>query len=822
MQSEILLCPECQSENVYFSKKKGLYVCEDCENQFNYTAQKAKGKTLFFSYGHDENTKLVNKIKLDLEARGFTVWIDYERIAEGDNWRKRISEGLLESNLVISFLSSHSMRDKGVCQDELRIALCEKCGYIQPVLLESVDKFTPPQNLTEVQWVDMSDWNSYEFNSEQFNAWYNGKLEQLLLVLNSQEVDSLSGDITTLKSLLTPKLLSIKESTLLSKEFYCREWIFEELNSATDERLIAILGGAGTGKSAISARLQYNLPSVIGCWYCSWNDALSLNGIEFLKTFIFKLSVCISEYRRYILTRIPNIAELLESGNAYEIIEKLINLPMQYVIDGGREVKYFTIDGLDESLINGKSEIASVIKAVAQIMPSWFKFVITARPEKEILLLVDGFKNKKIDLDTNKNSLEDMLFYLQQKGIVDEGVVSSVKQNFLLAELIVKTGSKGLKLSNSLANYYDTAFDRIFKNRTYTSSEKTALSLLINSVSPVTEDVLLNAFNKKSKEFIQFVKSLREFLAFGVERFRVFWSLRTVTLFHASFKEWLISSSAGIYQIDSEESIEITLDFYNKIIDKNSVDVTSVFLKNYELFLVKNNRFDILAKRKAEERYNLIKQKLALSDDFSNKESKIARLDANKIAKIEELSHKISMLSKPIKYHYAKPVVHHGGGAMDDYCEYYVFPCCNYYQASESTPHTVTESGCRAHYGDLSTLPEAITLSASELFEFWKQRLYEECANVDKVYERTYRSIYNSTISHGNFNAMDEASKAFVINMVKNTAKQSASMQIKNRVEELKSKLFYLKADAGVSDEEFEKINEFVNNAIKFEEDIIL
>ena len=73
MESEILLCPECQSENVYFSKKKGLYVCEDCENQFNYTAQKAKGKTLFFSYGHDENTKLVNKIKLDLEARGFTV-----------------------------------------------------------------------------------------------------------------------------------------------------------------------------------------------------------------------------------------------------------------------------------------------------------------------------------------------------------------------------------------------------------------------------------------------------------------------------------------------------------------------------------------------------------------------------------------------------------------------------------------------------------------------------------------------------------------------------------------------------------------------------
>ena len=27
-------CKYCQSENVYFSKKKQLYVCEDCERSF--------------------------------------------------------------------------------------------------------------------------------------------------------------------------------------------------------------------------------------------------------------------------------------------------------------------------------------------------------------------------------------------------------------------------------------------------------------------------------------------------------------------------------------------------------------------------------------------------------------------------------------------------------------------------------------------------------------------------------------------------------------------------------------------------------------------
>ena len=28
------LCPKCKSENVYYSKKRSCYVCEDCEEEF--------------------------------------------------------------------------------------------------------------------------------------------------------------------------------------------------------------------------------------------------------------------------------------------------------------------------------------------------------------------------------------------------------------------------------------------------------------------------------------------------------------------------------------------------------------------------------------------------------------------------------------------------------------------------------------------------------------------------------------------------------------------------------------------------------------------
>lgn len=39
-------CPRCGSEDVYFSKKKKLYVCEDCEHQF-ILEKKEKARKIF-------------------------------------------------------------------------------------------------------------------------------------------------------------------------------------------------------------------------------------------------------------------------------------------------------------------------------------------------------------------------------------------------------------------------------------------------------------------------------------------------------------------------------------------------------------------------------------------------------------------------------------------------------------------------------------------------------------------------------------------------------------------------------------------------------
>ena len=101
---------------------------------------------IFLSYGHDNNEELVRRIKADLEKRGNDVWFDKNEIKFGDKWRRSITDGILGSHRVLSFLSKHSTRDPGVCRDEIAIAIGVKGGNIQTILVESEQEVQPPVN----------------------------------------------------------------------------------------------------------------------------------------------------------------------------------------------------------------------------------------------------------------------------------------------------------------------------------------------------------------------------------------------------------------------------------------------------------------------------------------------------------------------------------------------------------------------------------------------------------------------------------------------------------------------------------------------------
>ena len=135
-----------------------------------------------------------------MERRGHKVWIDRSEIKSGDDWRQSITEGLLSSSGVISFLSKHSVRVPGVCLDELRIALSVKNGNIKTVLLEDEKQVSPPTSVSGIQWLDMSQWKDIYLQDEnEWNAWYVAKLNEIIRVIEDESFESFSGDIENIK-----------------------------------------------------------------------------------------------------------------------------------------------------------------------------------------------------------------------------------------------------------------------------------------------------------------------------------------------------------------------------------------------------------------------------------------------------------------------------------------------------------------------------------------------------------------------------------------------------------------------------------------------
>jgi hypothetical protein len=150
----IPLCSTCHQP---LTTVGAFQICP-IHGQVSLEPQQHSPLRIFLSYGHDHNEELVRLIKTDLENRGHDVWFDKNEIKFGDEWRRSITDGILGSNRVLSFLSKHSTRDPGVCRDEIAIAIGVKGGKIQTILVESEKEVQPPVNIGHIQWLDMHDW----------------------------------------------------------------------------------------------------------------------------------------------------------------------------------------------------------------------------------------------------------------------------------------------------------------------------------------------------------------------------------------------------------------------------------------------------------------------------------------------------------------------------------------------------------------------------------------------------------------------------------------------------------------------------------------
>lgn len=183
-------CPQCNSENVLFSKKRQLYICEDCSHEFKISA--TSRRRVFISYGHDEHAALALRLKKDLEVLGYEAWFDIEKIKGGSDWEGYIEDGLEwvseypgEGRFVLLMTPYSVRRPDGYCLNELARALQRRLRIIPVMLLDT----EPPVSIKRMQYLDMR-------GCESDGVLYREKLKLLVITLESDKEPGSDEQVT--------------------------------------------------------------------------------------------------------------------------------------------------------------------------------------------------------------------------------------------------------------------------------------------------------------------------------------------------------------------------------------------------------------------------------------------------------------------------------------------------------------------------------------------------------------------------------------------------------------------------------------------------
>ena len=568
-------CPFCGSEDIYFSKKRKIFVCEDCDRTFSEQSSDEKnspaageGLELFFSYGHDRNRLLVERIKRDLEKRGHHVWLDTSEIKAGDHWRDDILHGVLNASSVIAFLSEYSTRRPGVCLDELKIAVCVRGADIKTVLLEPENRIQPPATLSDIQWLDMSDWYEIKNSADaDFEQWYRQKFSELCQVIESRETVELSGEIHVLKTMLLPYLNSEKEYQLLSREFYGRKWLemyIEDWQDRRTEKALVIYGKPGSGKSAFSVNYSHYNSDVYGCFLCEWNREYTINPGRFIRTMAFRLASKLPDYRSMLLRQLEE-SPCLDEMDAEELFDFLLTYPLSHLIDGNRETGIILVDGLDEAEKDGCNPLAQVLADCIERLPRWIKFVFTSRPEKSVSKYYQSFESIDIVKDMPKGyndimaylikTLAEELRRISNKLEVLNRICELSEGIFLYAELLVEDIKNGIISLNDidvfprgLNAFYRLSMERKFADREAFQSMRSFLEVL--SVEDfIPEKLLCGVCGYTRYQYLIQLDRIGSWLNRYEED-----GICLLGFSHKSVRDWFTSSAqSGRFYVDSQE-----------------------------------------------------------------------------------------------------------------------------------------------------------------------------------------------------------------------------------------------------------------------------
>jgi hypothetical protein len=596
MKNQIIHCPNCASENVVFSKKRSVHLCEDCQHEF-VPGKPVIPMRIFLSYGHDSNEELVRRIRADLETRGHDVWFDQSEIKTGHDWRRSITEGIVDSHRVLSFLSKYSTRDPGVCLDEIAIAIGVKGGNIQTILVESEQEVKPPPSISHIQWLDMHDWKEQRDAGEAaWDKWYQEKFAEIVTVVESDESRRFAGEIKTLEEHLKPISSDSRIFQLLKKGLVGRAWLVEAIeqwrNADRASRLFWIMGAPGVGKSAFAAHLaHYGRDKVIAVQFCEYDKPDHRSAHRIVRTLAFQIATRLPDYRKLLLT-LPEITKL-NRKNPADLFDYLLADPLRHAIDGGRERYLIVIDALDEAGGNGRNELVEMLARNAPRLPDWIGIVVTSRPESDVIAPLQGLNPFVLDTATESNRADirdflrrELASHLQNRPDADrlvEQILEKSEGVFLYVERFCDDVQRGYlsldrpeQFPQGLGGIFFQYFQRQFPNlEKFRKDVRPALRAILAAREPLPMEILQRLFNWQDEELRDFTRPLASLFPATTEA-----SHEVIKPYHKSLADWLTDDGkAGPYFVSVMEGHRMLAD-YGWIEYQRGFEVVSQFISS--------------------------------------------------------------------------------------------------------------------------------------------------------------------------------------------------------------------------------------------------
>jgi tetratricopeptide (TPR) repeat protein len=457
-------------------------------------------QTIFLSYAHksernddlDFSEDLVLLIQQEFEQDGHTVWIDKDGIRAGSQWRERITSAILDHTHFLSFLSVRSVRDPGVCLNEIAIALGGN-KHIQTVLAEDERRVVPPLTISHVQWHDFQHWREIRDGimtgpmGENWANWFGQRMTRLREVIADEQNARIPGELQKLREILEPRTF---EARIVEKTqgFSGRKWLFEEAGRWLEEstsRMFWLKAGPGIGKSSFAAQLTHQARSaVVGFFMCDFQGKKDPeeSAREAVCTLTFQLASRLPDYRVKLLYGLKLNKDNIVKRTADELFEYLITEPLNRVGKIPENTRFcLVVDGLDEA---GRAEVgnslADLLAKHAERLPEWLGVLVTSRPEPYLEQALKPLSSMVIDGQStqNRQDLADWIDARLPKSLegeerqrVIDAVIDKSGGTFLYLSLVEKDKTLDLTKPDSLPDQLDGIFKQNF-NRYFPNPEQ--------------------------------------------------------------------------------------------------------------------------------------------------------------------------------------------------------------------------------------------------------------------------------------------------------------------------------------------------------------